>query len=122
MDERWGDRWRMAQQIDEVLASDPNWSNRNYAERFEEVSKRVRLAYGEQPRPSAKDALDAAAKKAEQAKGSLPASPSELGNTNRVSDSDLMNRIENATDDEMYSLLDGLSEAQIEQVLYNAGF
>ncbi|MCA2497784.1 ATPase [Vibrio sp. 2175-1] len=117
-----GDRWRMAQQVDEVLSSDPKWSNRNYAERFEEVSKRVRLAYGEQPRPSAQEALDAAAKKADQAKGGLPASPSELGNTNRVGDSDLMNRIENATDDEMASLLDGLTEAQMEQVLYNAGF
>lgn len=117
-----GDRWKMAQHIDEVLSSDPEWSNRNYAERLEEVSKRVRLAYGEQPRPSAQEALDAAAKKAEAAKGSLPASPSELGNTNRVGDSDLMNRIENATNEELSSLLDGLSDAQIEQVLYNAGF
>jgi hypothetical protein len=117
-----GGRWKMAQQIDEELASSPDWANRNYAERFAEVSKRVRLAYGEQPRPSAKEALEAAANKADQAKGSLPASPSELGNTNRASDSDLMNRIENASQSELSSILDGLSESQIDQVLYNAGF
>ncbi|GHX75411.1 ATPase [Vibrio cholerae] len=117
-----GARWSAAQQIDDHLASSPEWATRSYAERFAEVSKRVRLAFGDEPTISAQDALKAAQDASSKAKGSLPASPSELGNTHRSGDSDLMNRVEKASDGELGKLFDSLSETQIEQLLHNAGF
>ncbi|EGR4285587.1 ATPase [Vibrio cholerae] len=117
-----GARWNAAQQIDDHLASSLEWSNRSYAERFEEVSKRVRLAFGDEPKLSAQEALSAAQEASRKAKNALPASPSELGNTHRTGDSDLMNRVQSANHEELGKLFDSLSEAQIEQLLYNAGF
>ncbi|EOX1767476.1 ATPase, partial [Vibrio cholerae] len=117
-----GARWNAAQQIDDHLASSSAWANRSYAERFEEVSKRVRLAFGDEPKLSAQEALSAAQEASRKAKNALPASPSELGNTHRTGDSDLMNRVQSANHEELGKLFDSLSEAQIEQLLYNAGF
>ncbi|HBK7234048.1 TPA: ATPase [Vibrio cholerae] len=117
-----GARWNTAQQIDDHLASSSEWANRSYAERFEEVSKRVRLAFGDEPKLSAHEALSAAQEASRKAKNALPASPSELGNTHRTGDSDLMNRVQSANHEELGKLFDSLSEAQIEQLLYNAGF
>ncbi|EJL6787152.1 ATPase [Vibrio cholerae] len=117
-----GARWNAAQQIDDHLASSSEWANRSYAERFEEVSKRVRLAFGDEPKLSAQEALRAAQEASRKAKNALPASPSELGNTHRTGDSDLMNRVQSANHEELGKLFDSLSEAQIEQLLYNAGF
>ncbi|EOX3089789.1 ATPase [Vibrio cholerae] len=117
-----GARWNAAQQIDDHLASSSEWSNRSYAERFEEVCKRVRLAFGDEPKLSAQEALSAAQEASRKAKNALPASPSELGNTHRTGDSDLMNRVQSANHEELGKLFDSLSEAQIEQLLYNAGF
>ncbi|HDZ9164045.1 TPA: ATPase [Vibrio cholerae] len=117
-----GARWNAAQQIDDHLASSSEWANRGYAERFEEVSKRVRLAFGDDPKLSAQEALSAAQEASRKAKNALPASPSELGNTHRTGDSDLMNRVQSANHEELGKLFDSLSEAQIEQLLYNAGF
>lgn len=79
-----GARWNAAQQIDDHLASSSEWANRSYAERFEEVSKRVRLAFGDEPKLSAQEALSAAQEASRKAKNALPASPSELGNTHRT--------------------------------------
>ncbi|HDZ9181017.1 TPA: ATPase [Vibrio cholerae] len=117
-----GARWNTAQQIDDHLASSSEWANRSYAERFEEVSKRVRLAFGDDPKLSAQEALSAAQEASRKAKNALPASPSELGNTHRTGDSDLMNRVQSANHEELGKLFDSLNEAQIEQLLYNAGF
>ncbi|EOB2831887.1 ATPase [Vibrio cholerae] len=117
-----GARWNAAQQIDDHLASSSEWANRSYAERFEEVSKRVRLAFGDEPKLSAQEALSAAQEASHKAKNALPASPSELGNTHRTGDSDLMNRVQSANHEELGKLFDSLSDAQIEQLLYNAGF
>ncbi|EGR3865926.1 ATPase [Vibrio cholerae] len=117
-----GARWNAAQQIDDHLASSSEWTNRSYAERFEEVSKRVRLAFGDAPKLSAQEALSAAQEASRKAKSALPASPSELGNTHRTGDSDLMSRVQSANHEELGKLFDSLSEAQIEQLLYNAGF
>ncbi|EOX4147109.1 ATPase [Vibrio cholerae] len=117
-----GARWNAAQQIDDHLASSSEWANRSYAERFEEVSKRVRMAFGDEPKLSAQEALSAAQEASRKAKNALPASPSELGNTHRTGDSDLMNRVQSANHEELGKLFDSLSEAQIEQLLYNAGF
>ncbi|EHY9844238.1 ATPase [Vibrio cholerae] len=117
-----GARWNAAQQIDDHLASSSEWANRSYAERFEEVSKRVRLAFGDDPKLSVQEALSAAQEASRKAKNALPASPSELGNTHRTGDSDLMNRVQSANHEELGKLFDSLSEAQIEQLLYNAGF
>ncbi|EJL6488784.1 ATPase [Vibrio cholerae] len=117
-----GARWNAAQQIDDHLASSSEWTNRSYAERFEEVSKRVRQAFGDEPKLSAQEVLSAAQEASRKAKNALPASPSELGNTHRTGDSDLMNRVQSANHEELGKLFDSLSEAQIEQLLYNAGF
>lgn len=117
-----GARWNAAQQIDDHLASSSEWTNRSYAERFEEVSKLVRQAFGDEPKLSAQEALSAAQEASRKAKNALPASPSELGNTHRTGDSDLMNRVQSANHEELGKLFDSLSEAQIEQLLYNAGF
>ncbi|ENM5902969.1 ATPase [Vibrio mimicus] len=117
-----GARWNAAQQIDDHLASSSEWANRSYAERFEEVSKRVRQAFDDEPKLSAQQALSVAQEASRKAKNALPASPSELGNTHRTGDSDLMNRVQSANHEELGKLFDSLSEAQIEQLLYNAGF
>ncbi|WGY45234.1 ATPase [Vibrio sp. ABG19] len=117
-----GQRWSMAQQIDDHLSSSPEWQGRSYAERFDEVSKRVRLAFGDEPKPTAQEAQKAAQQASDKAKGSLPASPSELGNTNRPGNSDLMTRVENASAAELSAMFDNMTQAQIEQVLANAGF
>lgn len=63
-----GARWNAAQQIDDHLASSSEWANRSYAERFEEVSKRVRLAFGDEPKLSAQEALSAAQEASRKAK------------------------------------------------------
>ncbi|MBF4431971.1 ATPase, partial [Vibrio anguillarum] len=70
-----GARWNAAQQIDDHLASSSEWANRSYAERFEEVSKRVRQAFGDEPKLSGQEALSAAQEASSKAKNALPASP-----------------------------------------------
>nr|MBF4254560.1 ATPase [Vibrio anguillarum] len=40
----------------------------------------------------------------------------------RAGDSELMNRVQSANHEELGKLFDSLSETQIEQLLYNAGF
>ncbi len=115
-------RWSAAQQIDSHLSSRPEWANKSYAERFDEVSKRVRLAFGDEPKPSAQDALQAAQTVSRNAQQALPDSPSELGNTHRAGDSDLMSRVEKANGQELNALFDKLTPAQIEQLMTQAGF
>ncbi|MBF4337619.1 ATPase, partial [Vibrio anguillarum] len=67
-----GARWNAAQQIDDHLASSSEWANRSYAERFEEVSKRVRQAFGDEPKLSGQEALSAAQEASSKAKNALP--------------------------------------------------
>lgn len=115
-------RWASAQQIDDHLASSPEWKDRPYAERFAEVTKRVRLAYGDPAKPTPQEARAAAERAGEQVKDKLPASPSELGNTNRNENQDLLTRLENSSEAEVSRIFDSMSPAQIEKVLADAGY
>lgn len=112
------DRFDMALTIDDKLQADPAWSNKPLAERFAEVARRTKLAFGDEVEaPPAKAPGKAADKPADH----IPSSPSELGQTHHAPATGV-ERYGSMSQTELVGELGAMSDAQIEALLEQSGF
>ncbi len=139
--EKDADRFQLATHLDSKLEKDPAWKDKPLAERFAEVTKRVKLAYGDAVEPpvapanttaatdkptdaqlSAEALQKLAAEKlaAATAAAKIPGSPSDLGQANTTSADSVLEKAATASDGELMKMFAGMSEAQIEAILSKA--
>ncbi|MFM5040703.1 hypothetical protein [Aeromonas caviae] len=112
------DRFDMALTIDDKLQADPAWSNKPLAERFAEVARRTKLAFGDEVEaPPTK----APGKAAEKPADHIPSSPSELGQTHHAPATGV-ERYGAMSQAELVGELGAMSDAQIEALLEQTGF
>lgn len=112
------DRFDMALTIDDKLQADPAWSNKPLAERFAEVARRTKLAFGDEVEaPPAK----APGKAAEKPADHIPSSPSELGQPHHAPATGV-ERYGAMSQTELVGELGAMSDAQIEALLEQTGF
>lgn len=112
------DRFDMALTIDDKLQADPAWSNKPLAERFAEVARRTKLAFGDEVEaPPSK----APGKAAEKPADHIPSSPSELGQTHHAPATGI-ERYGAMSQTELVGEMGNMTEAQIEALLAQSGF
>lgn len=131
------DRFTLAVHIDDTLKNDPAWKDKPLTERFSEVAKRTKAAYGEkvedsqsQPATTAQAAQPPAAQltaeqlqkiaddklAAAKAATTVPASPSDIGSTT-VHQPTLLEQAANADDQQLAAMFANMTEAQIDALL-----
>ncbi|MGE4680172.1 hypothetical protein [Yersinia enterocolitica] len=128
------DRFTLAVHIDTNLQNDPAWKDKSLTERFVEVAKRTKAAYGESVEPvkqqqatttaattTTTDMQRIAAEKlaAATAATQVPGSPSDLGVTTTHTASPL-EQAANASPDQLQAMFAGMTDAQIEALLDQA--
>ncbi|HDM8092981.1 TPA: hypothetical protein PXN44_003861 [Yersinia enterocolitica] len=130
------DRFTLAVHIDTNLQNDPAWKDKSLTERFVEVAKRTKAAYGESVEPvqqeqatttttaatqTTADVQRIAAEKlaAATAATQVPGSPSDLGVTTTHTASPL-EQAANASPDQLQAMFAGMTDAQIEALLEQA--
>ncbi|HDO1312957.1 hypothetical protein ACE1B4_08535 [Aeromonas veronii] len=112
------DRFDMALTIDDKLQADPAWSIKPLAERFAEVARRTKLAFGDEVEaPPAK----APGKAAEKPADHIPSSPSELGQTHHAPATGV-ERYGAMSQADLIGEMGSMTEAQIEALLAQSGF
>lgn len=112
------DRFDMALTIDDKLQADPAWSNKPLAERFAEVARRTKLAFGDEVEaPPTK----APGKAAEKPADHIPSSPSELGQTHHAPATGV-ERYGAMSQADLIGEMGNMTEAQIEALLAQSGF
>ncbi|WP_434430318.1 hypothetical protein [Aeromonas veronii] len=112
------DRFDMALTIDDKLQADPAWSNKPLTERFTEVARRTKLAFGDEVEaPPAK----APGKAAEKPADHIPSSPSELGQTHHAPATGV-ERYGAMSQADLIGEMGNMTEAQIEALLAQSGF
>lgn len=112
------DRFDMALTIDDKLQADPAWSNKPLAERFAEVARRTKLAFGDEVEaPPAK----APGKAAEKPADHIPSSPSELGQTHHAAPTGV-ERFGTMSQTELIGEMGAMTDAQMEALLEQAGY
>lgn len=122
------DKFAVAVHIDEKLQTDPAWKGKPLTERFAEVARRTRAAYGEAPpepvveQDKNQKVLAAAADKVAKADAAatLPDSPSDVGNTAAVPQ-DKFERLLGASHTEAAELMSTMSESEINAILERTG-
>lgn len=124
------DRFSLAVHLDEKLKTDPAWKDKPLTERFNEVVKRTKAAYGEsveapQPpvaaqiaQPTAEELQKLADDKLVAAKASaaIPTSPSDLGSPSTHQPT-LLEQAAGADHQQLTAMFSGMSEAQIDALL-----
>ncbi|EPM4162984.1 hypothetical protein ACTJ5I_004031 [Yersinia enterocolitica] len=130
------DRFTLAVHIDTNLQNDPAWKDKSLTERFAEVAKRTKAAYGESVEPvqqeqatttttaatqTTADVQRIAAEKLASATAAtqVPGSPSDLGVTTTHTASPL-EQAANASPDQLQAMFAGMTDAQIEALLEQA--
>lgn len=112
------DRWAMALVIDGQLQKDPTFSDKTMVQRFSEVQKRVKAAFGDTA--PAKDEQAAITAQAEQkvaaAADVLPGSPSDIGST-VAHTPDKASQIAATDGNALLHAMDGMSDAEIDAML-----
>ncbi|AKJ34214.1 hypothetical protein U876_09055 [Aeromonas hydrophila NJ-35] len=111
------DRFDMALTIDDKLQADPAWSNKPLAERFAEVARRTKLAFGDEVEaPPAK----ASGKAAEKPADHIPSSPSALGQTHHAPATGV-ERYSAMSQTELVGEFGNMTDAQIDALLEQSG-
>lgn len=129
------DRFTLAVHIDGNLQNDPAWKDKSLTERFAEVAKRTKAAYGESVEPVQQEQVTTttattttnadvqriAAEKLATATAAtqVPGSPSDLGVTTTHTASPL-EQAANASPDQLQAMFAGMTDAQIETLLDQA--
>lgn len=121
------DKFAVAVHLDEKLQTDPEWKDKPLTERFAEVARRTRAAYGEVPpepvseQDKSQKVLAAAADKVakDDAAAALPNSPSDVGNMAAVPQ-DKFERLLGATYAEAAELMSTMSDDDINAALQKA--
>ncbi|EDQ2394467.1 hypothetical protein RU50_005594 [Salmonella enterica subsp. enterica] len=121
------DRFAVAVHLDGKLENDPAWKGKPLTERFAEVARRTRAAYGEAPpepvveQDKNQKVLAAAADKVAKADAAaaLPDSPSDVGNT-AAAPQDKFERLLGASYTEATELMSAMSDDDINAALLKA--
>ncbi|ENM8283100.1 hypothetical protein AB8172_000142 [Salmonella enterica] len=122
------DKFAVAIHLDEKLQTDPAWKDKPLTERFAEVARHTRAAYGEvSPEPVAEQdknqkVLAAVADKVAKADAAaaLPDSPSDVGNTAAVPQ-DKFEQLLGASYADAEAVMSGMSDADIDAILEKLG-
>lgn len=122
------DKFAVAIHLDEKLQTEPVWKDKPLTERFAEVARRTRAAYGEVPSHSVVEqdknqkVLAAVADKVAKADAAaaVPDSPSELGNTAAVPQ-DKFEQLLGASYADAEAVMSGMSDADIDAILEKLG-
>ncbi|EDA8687194.1 hypothetical protein KCE62_003484 [Salmonella enterica subsp. enterica serovar Newport] len=123
------DRFALAVHLDEKLQTDPAWKDKTLTERFAEVARRTRAAYGEAPSGPVverdnQEVLATAAEKVAKADAdaatTVPDSPSDLGNTAAVPQ-DKFEQLLGASYADAEAVMSGMSDADIDAILEKLG-
>ncbi|HFD9218992.1 TPA: hypothetical protein ACF632_000476 [Salmonella enterica] len=122
------DKFAVAIHLDEKLQTDPAWKDKPLTERFAEVARRTRAAYGEAPpepvveQDKNQKVLAAAADKVAKADAAaaLPDSPSDVGNTAAVPQ-DKFEQLLGASYADTEAVMSGMSDADIDAILEKLG-
>lgn len=109
------DRWDMAVIIDQRLSADPEWSGKTHAERFAEVAKRTKSAFGDPLTPE-KSAKDKAKEIIDKTGQPVPDSLSDIGQA-PTHDKSLIDRLSSMTPAQQENAMRGLSQAEINEIL-----
>ncbi|ECG1392256.1 TPA_asm: hypothetical protein GNB58_004860 [Salmonella enterica subsp. houtenae serovar 45:g,z51:-] len=122
------DRFTVAVHLDEKLQTDPEWKDKTLTERFAEVARRTRAAYGETlsdpvvEQDKNREVLAAAADKVAKADAAaaLPDSPSDVGNTAAIPQ-DKFEQLLGASYTDAEAMMNGMSDADIDAILERLG-
>ncbi|EAO0751684.1 hypothetical protein VQZ33_004459 [Salmonella enterica] len=122
------DKFAVAIHLDEKLQTDPAWKDKPLTERFAEVARRTRAAYGEAPshpvveQDKNQKVLAAAADRVAKADAAaaLPDSPSDVGNTAAVPQ-DKFEQLLGASYADAEAVMSGMSDADIDAILEKLG-
>lgn len=122
------DKFAVAIHLDEKLQTEPAWKDKPLTERFAEVARRTRAAYGEVPSHSVVEqdknqkVLAAVADKVAKADAAaaVPDSPSELGSTAAVPQ-DKFEQLLGASYADAEAVMSGMSDADIDAILEKLG-
>lgn len=109
------DRWDMALTIDQKLQADPKWQNATPADRFAEVAKRTKAAFGDavaeqkSVKQRAKEIID----------NSDPETPSSLSDIGQkpMTEKSTAERFENMSDEQIHDEISRMSESEYRQFL-----
>ena len=109
------DRWDMALTIDQKLQADPKWQNAAPADRFAEVAKRTKAAFGDavaeqkSVKQRAKEIID----------NSDPETPSSLSDIGQkpMTEKSTAERFENMSDEQIHDEISRMSESEYRQFL-----
>lgn len=107
------DRWAQAVAIDNRLRQDPAWAGKSMDERFAEVAKQTRQAFGDDLRSRAQAIID-------QSQPDTPTSLSDIGHTS-TRNRPIMERINSASDEELMFEVEHMSDADLDS-LFGQGF
>lgn len=112
------DRWDMALSIDARLQKDPDFSGKSLVQRFTEVQRRVKAAFGEIPANQDQAAITAqAAEKVAAAAATLPGSPSDVGSTAAAQPTNKVEQIAAQSGNALLHSMSGMSDAEIDAML-----
>lgn len=125
------DRFALAVHLDERLQGEAAWKDKTLIERFTEVARRTRAAYGgDNTAPGAADSPGDAATKTSataarmesdaQKAAQLPVSPSDIGMPGAQED-DAVTRALKASPEELTQMMARMSQSEIESLLERAG-
>ncbi|GEM_PF-1422883 len=112
------DRWDMALAIDARLQKDPAFADKTLVARFQEVERRVKAAFGDNPTQQAQAAVAAqAAEKVAAAATALPGSPSDVGSTAAAQPTSKAAQIAAQSGNALLHSMNGMSDAEIDALL-----
>lgn len=121
--EEKGDKWSLSLDIDDRLMADPEWSQKPQRERFQEVVRRTKAAFGETVSAPVDNTQvrESAVEKEKAAAESLPASPSLVGASN-THQSSVLQQAATMGNADLQNLMAGMTADQIDALLEQADF
>lgn len=121
------DRWDMALTIDKQLQNNPEFSSKSVEERFAEVQRRTKLAFGDPVQEgidqelAAQQQREQAAKQPARQPQVIPESPSDISSNGRSAQSIGHQALAEQDAMSMERAMEGMSDAEMEAFLEEAG-
>ncbi|UNU87609.1 hypothetical protein [Aeromonas dhakensis] len=109
------DRATFAVSVDERLKADPAWKDKSLTERFVEVTKRTKAAFGDLVEQQAPPADKPAPQKKVEERDHIPPSPSDLGQS--VQHESKLEKYGGMSQEQLMAEMSNMSAAQIEALL-----
>lgn len=109
------DRATFAVSVDERLKVDPAWKDKPLTERFAEVVKRTKAAFGDAVEQQAPPPVNKPSTKAVEVRDHIPASPSDLGQS--VQHQSTAEKYGSMSQEQLMAEMSAMSAAQIEALL-----